>query len=547
MAIATITTDLTDIFLFETDAGALVREQSAAIQLEGTQFKEGAGAIGSDDGGVGLNGYVSAAFAALNLSATHIFAWILVLTEPDTTALGGIRIRVEDALGNFGEWFVGGSENYFGGWQMFCVDTTRAFDRSSATAANKAAITRIGPIANLIRTGIDGSAVHMDAARFGTGITVTGGTVADPIDFVAIDVADKAVALQFGIIQKHPAEGVFVQNGRLTIGSNTGTLLTVFKDTVESITVANMPVALDFNKLNIESNATNPTQFTLGTEVGTPPASVGFSIGSLKAQATINARKPQINSIDADTADMDMLGFTLAGGGKLNLTGAFNRVISGLIVDYDSIVPRSDAVVRDCTIAGSNAPATSAALDLGDIEPAVDTLKNLQFIGGINTLLLTPTANRIRNFQNYRFAGQTKKLRINAPLGRLVTINILEGGDAILNPGDLDLVGGIVSANVTIVDAVILKTTFTNNAGTPQQNVNVRYEQSDGTLIDQGSTDVNGVFSVTIDKALLPFVGARIDGRKGIFEDYFTILTIPVTGFDIPVSLAADIDVDRPI
>lgn len=219
MGTAVITTDL--VVMNTQDAAGAVREQTQQNQSENTLKRQGTASNGFSDEGVGLNGGVSAAFTAQNVTSTVIFQWMMNLTRPDTIANGGMRIRVEQGA-NFGEWFVGGDTTYEGAFKLFAVDTTRTLDRTSATSPNLTLIDRIGFIVDLVVSGIDGSCALVDVSRRGTGITITGGTVADPISLTDIFTADDVDANQFGMLVKNASTGSFVECGRLTIGNTAG-------------------------------------------------------------------------------------------------------------------------------------------------------------------------------------------------------------------------------------------------------------------------------------------------------------------------------------
>jgi hypothetical protein len=113
-----------------------------------------------------------------------------------------------------------------------------------------------------------------------------------------------------------------------------------------------------------------------------------------------------------------------------------------------------------------------------------------------------------------------------------VTINIIGGTGNFSYRTD--------GATVVIAATVALKVTMTNDNNDAQQGVNVRYEESDGTVIGQGTTDSSGVFSFSIDVADLPLTGARIIARKVEFEFIEPTVNIPAAGFDIPFTLQAE-------
>ena len=130
----------------------------------------------------------------------------------------------------------------------------------------------------------------------------------------------------------------------------------------------------------------------------------------------------------------------------------------------------------------------------------------------------------------------------------IVKINNLEGSDSITSieipigtAGTPEYFGATI-----LVTAVDLTITVTNQEGDVLEGINVRYEESDGTEIAQGATSASGIFTFTANAADLPLTDALIIVRNKAFEDYATTLDIPTSGFDIPVSLQPDLDVDLP-
>jgi len=405
---AALTTDL--VLLANQNAAGAVREQSASNQSEGTLFVFGTASNGFSDDGVGLNGGVSAAFTAQSVASTIIFQWMMNLTPPDTVLNGGMRIRVEQAA-NFGEWFVAGDAEYDGGFKIFAVDTTRTLDRTSATSPTLTAIDRLGFIVDLVVSGIDGSCALVDVSRRGTGMTVTGGTVADPITPIDIEAADNTTSSQLGMWRRNSSTGSFSMVGRTTIGNTAGTLLTVFRATNVVTTISDMPVKAEQNQLTIESNATNKTDFVIGTEIGTGVESVGVGGGSFTGTSSDPARTLTINSIDADTLNCHFFGVSLVIGAKINLTGAFNKFVSCLVSAYDSIVLRTSATLRASTITDSVATpstATSAdggAVDLGASDPAVDIFKDNTIQNSPRGIMFNPSATGNLTLDNITFTN----------------------------------------------------------------------------------------------------------------------------------------------
>lgn len=91
-----------------------------------------------------------------------------------------------------------------------------------------------------------------------------------------------------------------------------------------------------------------------------------------------------------------------------------------------------------------------------------------------------------------------------------------------------------------------LQVTVTNQVSQALEGVGVRFEQSDGTLIAEGTTNSSGIFSTSVAQSLLPYTAANVITRRKDLEDKTTILNVPVSGFDIPVPMEPDPDVVLP-
>lgn len=398
MATATITSDLTLIDNCDATTGWSNVGTADGRSNETSIKKEGTASLGVLLPTTGVGGQVRS-ISSTDLSNTHIFIWLAAEGDIATRANGGLRVRIGDNT-NYGEWYVGGSDTYTGGWQRFAVDTSRPFDATGGTPPSLTAVTSIGATANY-NTAPPGdiSPLKIDAFHYGSGWTaITGGTVSDPLTWADIVTAD--ATNQEGILQQHPSEGVFILTGLLTIGANTGTLLTVFTDSNEVIMVADQPVADGFNKINVVSNSTNPTELTLGSEIGTAPDSVGSGGGLIQAVGAALARSPLIDSIDADVGDCDFLGLTIIGAEKIQWDQPENRMISCLLNSCGVVELAGSAVLRDSTIDSANLAGVEIAVD-----PAADTFEDLQiqncFIG------LRVTTAGTYTLRNIKFAGNT--------------------------------------------------------------------------------------------------------------------------------------------
>lgn len=83
--------------------------------------------------------------------------------------------------------------------------------------------------------------------------------------------------------------------------------------------------------------------------------------------------------------------------------------------------------------------------------------------------------------------------------------------------------------------------------GSGVEGVKVRYEESDGTLIANGTTNASGIYSFGIATGLLPYNNAKVIVRDKRFEDPpDTVLNITTAGFELVIGLQPDTDINLP-
>lgn len=534
MATAILTTDLVLFTASDSTTNWNELRSTSMVKLDDFGPIEGVGSVGPEIGSINLHGAAFDNGSGVDVSNNHVFVWAKTPMSVTTLASGGMRIYMEDSSGNWGEWIVGGSDTYSGGWQMFVVDTTLTPDFNSGSDPTMTDIQHIGfVIDSLGQSGKVQPGMSIDVIRYGSSITVTGGTTGDRLTFQ--DIADADASTAYGVFRKHNSEGIFLLSGEMNIGDSGGTAELFFEDTNQVVMVADLPVAADFYKINIRSNTTNVTNFFLGTEVGTPPASVGTGGGTIKAVGSILARRPQINSDDADIAGCDFLGLTIIDYDTMVWDQPENRIISCLLSGGTSITLRNSAVLRDSTIDGA-----VLGVDIGATDPADETFEDLTFQNCTDGILLTPTTDTTYNFRNIKFVSNTTDVRIDGPgTGITVTINVLEGGDT----PSVDVTTS--PDTVVINNAVTVKVTVKDEAAVPIQDAQVGvFRVSDNSEILNTDSDTNGEAQTSLNFVSDIPVNVRV--RKGSAVDstkYFSVLspqTISSTGLDLTVTLIQD-------
>ncbi len=426
---------------------------------------------------------------------------------------------------NFHFYDVQGSDTYpvDKSWLVFPIDPNVASHRTGTTGTPGLTVADYFAL-RYDQTGTSQVANQaLDAVDIGAGLTLVGGDGADP-DGVWQDFADfdfGTAANRFGYVREvDGAPDVFLVYGMLVIATAT---IAVFNDSARTLIFPDGLFAAGFSGITADlQNATTDIDlidskfFGKGTKAGEdtrPVLTVTGILGAFDADGCVFDKFAVLTLTSACT----LLDCTVSNSEGITQAGA---TLSGLLV-------------FGATTADAVAFITSD--DLGKISNCDFTFSDGHAIKITATGTYTFTGNV---FTGYGADG-TNDAAIFNDSGGLVTINVAGG---VASP----TVRNGVGASTTVVSTATLKVTVTNQAGDALEGIQVRYEQSDGTLISQGPTDSSGVFSFSQDTAALPFVNAKIIARRLDFEDFKSTLTIPVEGFDIPISLQPDPDVDLP-
>ncbi len=215
---------------------------------------------------------------------THIYFWVQSTMELDTKANGGIRLRVTDSGGNYEEWWVGGKDNYYGGFQNFVIYTGTTPNASSGTLIHNQIRYITIYFKVLGKTVVGEYNCWVDILYHGTGLIVKGGTSGDKGTFDEIIAADSTPA--YGVLSK--AYGAFILQGPITFGDNTGATSTYFKDTSQILLFADAMVSSTHYELKVVGNSTGTNSFELGEKSGTSGISgcIIKSVGTAKFKFT---------------------------------------------------------------------------------------------------------------------------------------------------------------------------------------------------------------------------------------------------------------------
>lgn len=263
MAVQAFANDLTTMTLMEsgtngTDVGSgQGSTDEPDFYIQGSQSLSrrvtGAGTVG----GTGFTG------TGPTVAGDHVYIWVYCITPGliNTTALGGIRVAIGSGSTAYNAYYVNGNEDLIGGWKCYCVEFNSTPD---ATVGSPANTNFVGGL--LLTTGaINRPNIGVDAIRYGTGITATGGGSPDP-DLTFLDIAeyDSDINLQLGILQ--PSAGGVSLQGEIRLGNDDTLTSTVFNDTDAVLSkINNNPTGVNtnttatFSGINLRGSLTTAT------------------------------------------------------------------------------------------------------------------------------------------------------------------------------------------------------------------------------------------------------------------------------------------------
>ncbi|MDX2343226.1 MAG: hypothetical protein QNL26_05195, partial [Acidimicrobiia bacterium] len=218
-----ITSDMVDISLCESVTGWADVIDQFALETGGINI-EGSGS---------LCGWVNATTSAIeyytitsvDLTGKHVYVWMYCSGKVDTRVNGGFRIVLYTDASNYAEFYVGGNDTHFAQWNLMVCDpeSTDSLVHETGTF-DPTDVTRIGVRFKTLTAAIKKGQTYVqncfwDAARYGTGVTVTQDAAEQHTleDIFDEDMGDSSNV--WGVVQK--SAGAYVINGALTFGGET--------------------------------------------------------------------------------------------------------------------------------------------------------------------------------------------------------------------------------------------------------------------------------------------------------------------------------------
>jgi len=287
-----------------------------------------------------------------SLIGQTIYVWLSAPPSAETIDNGGIRIVIGDGS-DVRAYYVGG----FGtraftsnGWQCYVLNGDNLptmYEQVEGTAEpDLTSLTQVGCGFNVPAKAVGGAInCFTSICRVGTGLTIGGGSDAEPGVFYEIFEEDFSTQNAFGIVEEMGA-GIYGIQGSLTFGDDSND--SYFIDENAVIYFHDVLVGNDFYEFNTVGSDTHINIFQLGEKLGTGGEDVvgsdGFNIINGGPGLSVNFSSNNSNGIYGSRFNGVSNGIDL---------GNNSEVISS-IFDSSGKVIAGSSFIRDCTFSGTN-------------------------------------------------------------------------------------------------------------------------------------------------------------------------------------------------
>jgi len=512
----TLSADLTEIDDCDSSTNWSSNE---TIGVDVGNYREGAGSVGiekvsQETSYAQYDYYSDHSNTYLDITGeTHIYFWAQSTIELDTKANGGIRLRLTDASGNYKEWWVGGSDNYYGSFQSYVCYTGTTPDASSGTL-NLSQIRYITIYFKVLgKTVVGAYNCWVDILYYGTGIVVKGGTFSTPGTFDDIITADETPA--YGVLNKK--YGAFIAQGPITFGDSSGTTDTYFQDESQILLFADAMVSSSHYEIKIVGNSTGTNSFKLGTKSG----SAGISGCVIKS---VGSSKVKFTATDTNVDVMGLYGCTFLDAGTVSLpvTGGTTREVLNCTFEASGEVLASTCTVTNCNFINSD----NQGVQMSSTSHNISDCNFISCSDGVEI-----TAAGTYTFNNLQFSGCTYDIE-NSGNSATVNVNATNGA----NPSTHEETGtpaGTTTINNAVTLTLIVKGEDTGAISGATVGI-FKSEHTDlkRAIADDGGTQTDETTAATDDTTndmtLLPSTPAVNDAYYFGSQDMFWKLELVI-------------------
>ena len=359
-----------------------------------------------------------------DMSGSGYYLWIWVLLIPsmmsvlETKANGGLRLRlysgtltddgddlITNSSNNWKEYYVGGKDTLSLGWNRIVVNPTNLTAVNSGGTLDLTDVTLVGFTYKLASNFGGGSAqaLHIDAIHKGSGISFSGGTSGDEIDFDTLSDYTEDSTRTWGICQYD--KGVYRMNGEINIGVASQT--TYFKDDGQLVLFEDQS---HYTGSDLDSNLNDNLHKLKGTAGTTTDIEITNSVlisGGDYGKFGL--------SFDSSSVDLTLTGNTITNANSVKF--ASGQTINGKFNSCSQIDPNS-ATFTDFIISGYT--GTNGALKWNT------NIKDGSFKN--NSRAIEHTSSTDATYDNLKFSGDTYS--VNNSSGSSLDIYLKNGSDA---------------------------------------------------------------------------------------------------------------------
>lgn len=550
---ATIVNNLTNVTLANDNTGFSVWKRDgtggtpSAIS-ETDVFIQGTGACSVKVSNQGV--VLAYATGGINLSAsgTHVYVWANMLagglmTNRNATNPGlAIFLNSNGTISgsNWSMWAVDGADTYPGGWVRYVIDVSKTATLTGGTL-NLSSVQWIGMYCNTQPNvaKFDNLVVdRIDYTTAGTGLSVYGTSTTDDLFGDILTADEGTVNNKYGVVTSK--EGIIYVRGTIELGDDAGVNSSLHTD-VDKTVVFESPkyydgtseadaVSTTFQQFKFVGNGTGSTSVTLGKKVGT-----GDSASGRNGLTFIQSDVPvTMDFDDGNVGDANIYGsnFQDVSGGLTWGTDTTHECIGNNFSGCTQFDPGS-ILIRACNFINT-VDIDAALLWNGSIN-----IKNSGFFANTAGAAIEHSAQGSFSYEGLNFSGNTNDILYSAAASSgVLTINASDS-----NPVSSEITNA-TGNSVSIVNTVTLTVTVKTQAGLAINGAAVRIQETDGTLISQGTTNISGVYSdATYNYTSNTAVQVRVRESSSGSTRYFPAVatgTITTNGLSVEVALIVD-------
>lgn len=456
--------------------------------------------------------------ATINMSVgsgNAIFGWIVSYGQLDTYALGGLGIILGDGT-NQVAFYTGGKDRIpfqAAGWQCHVIDSGKLPPvyneiNGSLGALNLAAITEVGYRFKTLAKSLGGAVnCFVDIIRYGTGLTLTGGTSVSPATFASAALEDLSTnsGKAYGIIREIQPN-IYGAQGRIDFGDS-GTGSSWFQGTDDSLVWEDWGQGDSLYSSTIHGNAAGDNVVVFGQKIGSGDTALGsngcifqssgpqvriswtgsntYLTGSsridiygtkffkLKSNEYLQFNRSGSDFIGnvIDQCSQAILGTTYARSNTFSgIVSATTSSAASASILWSGSVDLKYSAFNNNTIIGTNPPNVNAGIEIPSIAGLTEvTFDNLSFSGNDYDVLSQYSGTLIINATDSNVSSYTASAPSPADVSIInnvfITINVQDA-----------LTAAIESASVWIAtddtDETILMNEYTTGAGQAVANYN---------------------------------------------------------------------------